>query len=229
MKSFKPGIAIVGFGLLLFCVSNASQARVSIGLSIGTSFGHRYPGSCYGYHSYDPWYGGYYSWWDTNWHSHFPRRHYWPRRSRSSVGIWIGHCTPAVVGVPVIVGRSSVGTARRNTSDPAQTSASNVRLSEAMRKKNSEQLKILKSGDKEERIQAIRELAPFSFDNGIRQALENVLLSDPDPEIRQEVAVSFGKTENQLVLAALKEAKEKDPVRDVRQAAYKAIILIKGY
>ena len=100
---------------------------------------------------------------------------------------------------------------------------------EILRRKKSEQLKILKIGDKAERIQAIHELAPFSFDDGVRRALEKILLSDPDPEVRKEVAVSFGKTENQLVLAALRQAKEKDPVRDVRQAAYRAIIMIEGY
>jgi len=98
-----------------------------------------------------------------------------------------------------------------------------------MRKKKSEQLKILKMGDKEKRLRAIHELAPFSFDDGIRRALEGVLRSDPDSEIRKEVALVFGRTENRVVLGALIEAKEKDPERDVRQAAYRSIIMIEGY
>ena len=100
---------------------------------------------------------------------------------------------------------------------------------EALQRKKSEQIKILKTGDKEKRIRAIHILAPFSYDDGIRKALEFILLSDPDPDLRKTVAVSFGRTGNRLVLAALTEAKEKDPVRDVRQAAYKAIIMIDGY
>jgi HEAT repeat protein len=141
----------------------------------------------------------------------------------------MGSYHPMVVGAPVVIDRSSVGSARSKAIDPARNPAADARLSEAMRKRKCEQLEILKIGDKEKRIQAIRDLAPFSFDNEIRRALEKILLSDPDPQLRQEVAVSFGKTENQLVLAALAEAKEKDPVRDVRQAAYRSIIMIKGY
>ena len=102
-------------------------------------------------------------------------------------------------------------------------------VTEAMRKMKSEWLEILKTGDKEKRVRAIYELAPFSFDDGIRRALENVLLSDPDLEIRKEVALVFGRTENRVVLGALIEAKEKDPERDVRQAAYRSIIMIEGY
>lgn len=237
MRSRKLSLVVWGFALLLFCLSNAAEAHISVGLSIGTSFGHRYPGYGYGYGPYHPWPGGYYSWldrdyyswWDAGWYSPFPRRHYWPGRSHSSVGIWIGSYHPMGVGAPVMIDRNSVGSARSKAIDPAKNPTADAYLSEAMRKLKSEQLKILKIGDKEQRIQAIRELAPFSFDNEIRLALEKVLLTDPDPQLRQEVAVLFGKTENQLVLAALTEAKEKDHVREVRQAAYRSIIMIKGY
>ena len=227
-----------GFIFLLLCISHTSQARVSVSLRIGTSFGHRYPGYCYGYHPYSPWSGGYYSWmdrdryrwWDTGRYRHFPRRRYWPGHSRSSrLGVWIGDYYPGVVDTPVLVRHSSVGTARNETSVSAKVALMEIQRREALERKKSEQIKILKSGDKVKRIQAIHDLAPFSYDNGIRQALAIILLSDPDPEVRKEVAVSFGRTENRLVLAALTEAKEKDPVRDVRQAAYRAIIMIKGY
>lgn len=100
---------------------------------------------------------------------------------------------------------------------------------ERLRRKKSELLKVLKIGDKERRVQAIRDLAGFSSDDGVRKALESVLLSDPDPELRRQVATSFGRTENRKVVAALEEAKSTDSDKEVRQAAYRAIILIKGY
>jgi HEAT repeat protein len=134
-----------------------------------------------------------------------------------------------VVGSPAIVDCRSVGTARRDTAEKTKNTAAHAQMSQAVQKKISEQLKILKAGDKDKRIQTIHELAAFTFDNRVRQALEEVLLSDPDPEVRKEVAVSFGRTENRLVLSALTRAKENDTERDVRQAAYRSIIMIKGY
>ena len=98
-----------------------------------------------------------------------------------------------------------------------------------MREHQSELLKRLRIGDKEDRLGAILELAPFSFDSKVRAALEDVLLSDPDAELRKQVATSLGKTENPNVTAALRIAKAKDPDRGVRQAAYRAIIMIEGY
>jgi len=98
-----------------------------------------------------------------------------------------------------------------------------------MREHQSELLKVLKIGEKEDRLSAIRELAPSSFDANVRAALEEVLLSDPDAELRKQVATSLGKTENPNVTGALKMAKDKDPDRGVRQAAYRAIIMIEGY
>ena len=219
MKSRIFGFVGAGFFFLLLCFSPLAEARVSVGLSIGTSFGYRYPGCYYGY-PYYPWPGGYY----TGPYRHFPGRHYWPRHS-SGLGIWIGGYYP-VVDRSIVIDRSSVGSCRNQA---VTNTVGGTQLSEAMRKKTDEQLKILETGDKEKRLQAIHDLAVYSFDIKIRRALEKVLLSDPDPEVRKEVALSFGRTENQLVLLALTEAKDKDPERDVRQTAYRAIIMIKGY
>ena len=127
---------------------------------------------------------------------------------------------------PTTIDRSSVGSSRYRT---VGNTAARVQLTEAMRKKTNEQLKILETGDKEKRLRAIRELAAFSYDLKVRRALESILLSDPDPECRKEVAISFGRAENRLAVAALTEAKDEDPERDVRQAAYRSIIMIKGY
>jgi len=90
-------------------------------------------------------------------------------------------------------------------------------------------IKILKIGDKENRKEAIHDLAGFSFDDKVRESLEDVLLSDPDPRLRRQVAESLGKTTNKNVLPALEKAKADDPNREVRQEAYKAIIKIRGY
>lgn len=98
-----------------------------------------------------------------------------------------------------------------------------------MRQEQGELLKVLKIGDKKSRTGAIRELACFYFDEKAQAALEDVLLTDPNPEIRKEVATSLGKTENPRVTPALKIARSKDPDRGVRQAAYRSLIMIEGY
>ena len=208
-------------------MSKVAVARVSFGLSIGTSFGHPYPGYYYDCYPYPSYYGGYYSRWDAGWYRHYPGRHYWPRHSHSSLGIWIGGYYPVVVDPPVV--RRKEEKDPDEASERAKDAAIQAQLNKAIQVKKDEQIKILKIGEKEKRIQAIHELAPLSSDNRVRHALEVVLLSDPDPELRKEVAVSLGKTENLNVLAALTQAKENDPDRDVRQAAYRSIIMIKGY
>ena len=237
MRFMKLGFMGVGFGLLLFCFSNAAVARLSFGLSIGTPLVHCYPGYCHDCYPYDSWCGGYYTWpdrdrygwWDAGRYRHFPRRHCWPGRWCSPrLGIWIGDYYPIVIDTPIVVG---VRPARTGRSEAAQTAedAAAAQRREAVRRKKSELLRVLKIGDKDNRIQAIHDLAGLSSDSEARQALEDILLSDPDPQLRKEVAASFAKTSNRAVLAALTEARAKDPSRDVRQAAYRALIMIKGY
>ena len=65
----------------------------------------------------------------------------------------------------------------------------------------------LQTPDKEQRKEAIKELAGFSFDDKVRQALENVLLSDPDPELRKEAAQAFGKVKNTKALRCPRKSK----------------------
>lgn len=233
MKFRTYGFLGIGFFFLLICFSPPTEARVSVGLSIGTSLGHRYPGYCYGYHPYHTWSGLYDPWFDGDYHvwmragryRRFHRRHYWPRRS-SHLGIWIGGYTPVVVDAPIIVHNNSV---ERSARQVGENVAARVQLNKTMQRKKNEQLRALETEDKEKRIQAIRDLAGFSHDNKVRQALEDILLSDPDPEYRKEAALSLGRTENRLALTALTEAKENDTERKVRQAAYRSIIMIKGY
>ena len=72
-------------------------------------------------------------------------------------------------------------------------------------------------------------MAALYFDDKARAALEDVLLTDTDPDVRKEVATSLGRTEDVNVTAALKIAKARDPDRQVRQAAYRSLIMIEGY
>jgi HEAT repeat protein len=111
---------------------------------------------------------------------------------------------------------------------PKQVDKETQALFEALRYKKSELFKKLATGDKEQRREAIDELGGFSFDDGVRQALENVLLSDPDPELRQEVAQAFGEVKNTKALAALEKARVEDSSVDVRKAADKSIKKIEG-
>ncbi len=198
--------------MLLVLLPGATSARVSFGISIGTPFVYHYPGFYHG------WYPHHYGYPYYDWYPH----HRW--HSSADVGIWIGGYYPVVVAPPVVVHREIV--TKASQTPPDSLTAEQI---ERLRLKKSELLKVLRIGDKERRMQAISELAGYSYDDAVRKALEKVLLSDPDPELRRHVATSFGKTENRNVVPALEEAKATDSDKGVRQAAYRSIILIKGY
>jgi HEAT repeat protein len=111
---------------------------------------------------------------------------------------------------------------------PQQFDQSTLQLNMNLQYKKSELLKQLQSPNKEQRKEAINELAGFSFDDNVRNALQNILLSDPDPELRAEAARSFGEAKNDGARAALEKARVEDPNVDVRQAADRAINEIKN-
>jgi len=214
-KAINLSLAAGALILLLVILPGAASARVRFGLSIGTPFVYHYPGFYHGwypYHYWDPYY---------DWYPH----HRW--HSSADLGIWIGGHYPVVVDPPVVIHREVVTKTERDCRTPPDPAT--AEQLERLRLKKSELLKVLRIGDKERRMQAIRDLAEFSSDDGVRKALENVLLSDPEPELRKHVATSFGKTDNRKVVAALEEAKATDSSKEVRQAAYRSIILIKGY
>lgn len=96
-------------------------------------------------------------------------------------------------------------------------------LFKELRYRKSKLLEKLQTPDKRQRMEAIDELAGFSFDDKVRYALENVLLSDPDAELRKEVAQTFGKVNNTKALAALEKARVEDSNEDVRKEADEAI------
>jgi len=137
--------------------------------------------------------------------------------------------SPVVVEVPKAISGRQVVVKMPEYNYQPKYDENTAKLFEKLRRKKSELLKTLKIGNKEKRIEAIRELAGFSFDDTVRKALEDVLLSDPDPGLRKQVADSLGKTTNKNVLAALEKAKAEDSKKEVRQEAYKAIIKIRGY
>jgi hypothetical protein len=122
-----------------------------------------------------------------------------------------------VVTSPVVIERQTV------IVQPQQFDESTLQLNMDLQYKKSELLKQLQAPNKELRREAIDELAGFSFDDNVRAALENVLLSDPDPELRAEAAQAFGAVKNANARAALEKARVEDPSADVRRAADEAI------
>jgi len=217
----------------LVLLPKTASARVGFHIGIGAGIGHRHSHLHGGFH------GSYYKWPGRRLYrrhhiiKHRPFYRYKPWHS-SGVSVWLGGLFPIVVRPPVVVKTPKVITERRIiVKEPVHCNKVKCdegtgELFEKLRRKKSELLKKLRIGDKANRLETIRELAGFSFDNKVREALEEVLLSDPDPELRMEVAKSFGKTSNKKVLAALETAKSNDPNAAVRRAAHKAILEIKG-
>ena len=134
---------------------------------------------------------------------------------------------PVVIDPPFVVEVPKVIVERRMVVKP-QYDDKTAKLFEQLRHKKGELLKRLETGDKEECKRAIDELAGFSFDEKVRGALEHILASDPDPELRKKVAESLAKVKNTDVLPALEKARVEDADKEVREEADKAIKKIRG-
>ncbi len=200
-------------GLILFLVlPTTTEARVHFSIGISTSFDHHHAGFYYGRRG--PWY-------------------YRHGLLYPCPGFWFDDCYPIVVRPPVVIDIPRVTTRHitvnryANEYKPPRVDE-NAKLFEKLRLKKHELLRKLKIGNKDNRIQAVRGLAGFTFDDKVKDALENVLLNDPDPELRIEVAAYFGKTNNKNLIGALERAKNEDPESGVRQAAEKSINILKG-
>ncbi|MGA1979573.1 MAG: HEAT repeat domain-containing protein [Sedimentisphaerales bacterium] len=219
---------IVAVGLLIG-LSNAALARPSV--YVGVGFGH--PGF---HHDFHPGYGFYH-------HPYYfgpPWRCYYPYRGTVIVGggYWYDRGPDYyVVAPPVVVERPPavverqtvmVSTSSPQVVQPQKFDQSTLQLNINLQYKKSELLKQLQMPNKELRREAIDELAGFSFDDNVRCALQNILLSDPDPELRAEAARSFGEAKNANARAALEKARVEDPGVDVRKAADQAIKSIEG-
>jgi hypothetical protein len=230
---------------LLIGLSNVALARPSvyIGVGIGGRPGfHSGNRSDYGRGSYRT--PPRYNYCEPAW----GRRDYRPRRQTIILGggYWYDRgpdyyvvTQPTIIErTPVVIERQTVVYSTSSTSSgqasspqvvqPQQFDESTLQLNMNLQYKKSELLKQLQMPNKELRKEAIKELAGFSFDDNVRAALENVLLSDPDPELRAEAAHSFGEVKNTNARAALEKARVEDPSVDVRKAADEAISSLNG-
>jgi hypothetical protein len=184
-----------------------ASAGVQVGIGFGTTIGPHYHHHMYGYYPYwSVWPDYYYyePWYYDPW--------YYP----GPVVV-----EPPVVREPVIIRE------HRPPAPPKEPTPDPV--AEKLQQKKSESLKKLKIGDPSNRIQAAKDLEQFEADAKVRTGLEQALLSDRDPQVRKAVAEMFGRLQDKKTLPVLKQAQANDLDRDVRQAAYKAIILIEGY
>jgi hypothetical protein len=220
MKTLKY-MLIVAVSLLIG-LSNAASARPNVYIGVGFG-GH--PGF---HHGFRPGYGFYH-------HPYYfgpPWRYYYPYRETVIVGGGYYYDYGPdyyVVTPPVVVERPPVVVEKQTVIvQPQGFDESTLQLNMNLQYKKSELLKQLQTPDKEPRREAIAELAGFSFDDNVRQALENVLLSDPDPELRIEAAQSFGKVKNAKALAALEKARVEDVSEDVRKEADQSIKKLEG-
>ncbi len=215
---------------LLIGLSNAALARTSVHISFG---------------------GGY----QQSRRSYRPRRHRVYRHNRrfrqprqrfrphrETIILSGGYCynqgpdyyvvaQPTVIRkTPVVIEKQTVvvSTSSPQVVQPVEFDESTLELNKKLQAEKNELLKTLETGNKEQRMEAIKELAGLSFDDKVRQALENVLLSDPDAQLRKEAARTFGKVKNTKALAALEKARVEDSSEDVRKEADQSIKKLGG-
>jgi len=189
-------------------------ARVHFSIGLGTAIGWGHP--------HDAWCGDWY--WHRYRHVGWPWYGY-PHRPwcAPTVGVWVGHWPSAVVTEKHVVVENHV------SDSPAPAVQNAGAQSEAERRLQGALLEVMRIGDTESRVQSARELGGYPCDVRVSSALERALLSDRDARVRQTAAESLAQFGDAGALPALKQAQARDPVRDVRQAAYKAIIMIEGY
>jgi hypothetical protein len=202
---------------LLVSVALLMPGTAGAGVSVGIGFGgiigshhhHGHGGWSIGLGFYDPWYDPWYHPW-----------HYGPWYDP-----WYA---PVVVERPVVVEKRVVVKEHKPPA-PAPAVKSTDQLSERQQQERSELLRKLRIGDVNSRVQAVQDLGRFVHDDKTRTALQDALLSDRDAQVRKSVAELFGRLKDARTLPTLKRAYAADADRDVRQAAYKAMILMEGY
>jgi len=161
---------------------------------------------------------------------HFQHHHPWYGVSIYAP-LWPDYCywdpwyDPWYYPAPVVVERPRITVTEHQPPAPPKPDL----VGEKLEQTKSESVKKLRIGDGSHRLQAVKDLEQFAGDSKVRTALEQALLSDRDVQVRKAVAELFGRVQDKNALKALKEANAKDSDRSVRQAAYKAIILIEGY
>lgn len=237
--------------IILTCLLSLFISTGSARTHFHVSFGAGLVQDCSGFYSvcwpHYRWQDGYYRWLDRDryiWldigryrHPEFcrPRHFYWRSPWRgSAAGIWRQDCcsivsaAPVIVEVPQIITKREIIVRPRKYGYKPRYDVATAKLFEKLRHRKNELLKTLKIASKEGRLQAIRDLAGFCFDDRVRKALEEVLSSEPNPELRKEVIKSFSKVKNKKVLAALEKAKVEDADQEVRRQAAIAIKKLKG-
>jgi hypothetical protein len=209
MKTLKIGLILAITLIALTGLSNMALARthVSVGVGIG------YPGFYGGY------YGGYYG---RGWHHHDsifiggywpvyePYPYYYPSYYDVEPASVVVERPPVVERQPVYV-------------QPPDYSRNNDAAFQQAREKKNNLLNQLNSSDKAQRLNAIRNLVGFSYDDNVRIALENIILTDNDPDLRIAVANAFGSVKNMKVLPTLERIRVDDESAQVRQAVDNAI------
>lgn len=224
MKPLRFGLVLIITLIIVAGISNMAMAshghghsNVSIGLGIG------YPG----------FYGG----WGYGWGGHHSRSSifvggYWPVYEPYPVyqpyyypNYYVVDPPPVAVNpAPVVVQRPPVVVERQQTYvQPRDNSRNNQALFQNLRDKKTILLNQLRSSDKNLCISAIKDLAGYSYDDTVRAELENILLNDPDVDIRIAVANAFGSVKNAKLLPVLENARVEDSNADVRRAADAAI------
>jgi len=167
---------------------------------------------------------------------HYPH-HYWhgywypPPPPFYYVGhpyCWMGDCYPdVIVERPAVVVRETAAPAQ-GYRFPAAPDEQTLILFASIRNKKAELIKQLQSADKTERVKAIADLAGLTYDDQVKEKLKDILLKDPDPDLRKEVANAFGKSKNDQLISILEGVRVGDDNKEVRQAADQAIKNIKG-
>jgi hypothetical protein len=240
MRVLRVILIAAGLVSLLVISPRRASARSRFYIGFGTSIGHGHSILHRGHFPYYGLHGGYYGWLDHDRYRWMDRGRFrssfwgWPSRP-SGISIWVDDCWPVWVAPPVIVGAPRVITRRHVVVKPKQYESKpqynpdTAKLYAKLRNKKSELLKTLKIGDKANRIKAIAELAGYSFDDNVRKALEEILLKDPDPELRRQVAESLGKVKNRKVIPTLEKARVEDSDEGVRAEADQAIKKIRAY
>jgi len=233
---------------MLAGVAAAADVRFRISIGSGGFYDHHggyWVGQPYHYPVY---HDGYYRWLDRDRYRWLDRdRYQWrmgvgpsyyyhlrPHYS-SGVSVLIEDCRPMVIGAPVVIKAPKKSAKTGGVEEQTCWAYRNVfnkgqdELFAELRTKKAGLVASLKAGAKPERLKAIRESAGFCFDREVRAAMEEILLSDSDGELRREVAAAFGRSSNKDVLVALERARAGDADKSVRAEAYRSIILIKGY
>lgn len=238
MKNVRNKLVLMGLICVVVLQVSAAEGKISLGISIGSgrSYGYHRPYGSYYSHRYCSPFGSRYIWHDYGRHYGYgwPSYGYYHRpRYSSGVSIYVDDVQSVIDSIR---GKDSQRKAKKvknpnapNESYWTTSGKSNEELFAEIRLKKEDLLEMIKSTEKELRAKAVEGLVGFCFDKEVRAAMEDVLLSDPEVDLRRQAAKALGRVSNKEVISALQAAKAGDPDHGVRQEAYKSIILVKGY